>query len=62
MAEFCPKCVRKVFGVKKRDEDFVLSKELCFCEECCEWKHVVIEEKKEYYPYYRTSICRLFYK
>jgi hypothetical protein len=62
MAEFCPDCVRKVFGVKKRDEDFVLSKELCFCEECCEWKHVVLEEKDEYYSYCRSFLFRLFDK
>ena len=45
MADFCPDCVRKVFGVDRRDKDFVLSDDLCFCEECCEWKKVVICEK-----------------
>lgn len=48
MAEFCPECARKVFGVDKRDEDFILSEDLCFCEECCEWKKVVIGERKNY--------------
>ena len=48
MAEFCPECVRKVFGVDKRDEEFILSDDLCFCEECCEWKKVVICERKNY--------------
>ncbi len=46
MAEFCPDCVRKIFEVDRKDEDYVLSDELCFCEECCEWKRVVICEKK----------------
>ena len=30
MAEFCFDCVRKVFGVDKREEDYVLSDDLCF--------------------------------
>ncbi len=49
MAEFCPECVRKVFGVDNKDEDYILSKELFFCEECCQLKRIVIAERKLHY-------------
>ena len=62
MANFCPECVRKIFGVKKKDSDYVFSKELCFCEECCRWKRVVIYEKDtiDYHP--NLWIFKLFDK
>lgn len=45
MAEFCPECIKKVFDIKDNRE-YVLSKGLCLCEECGEWKRIVICEKK----------------
>ncbi len=62
MAEFCPDCVRKVFGVNKKDSDFVLSKKLCFCEECCEWKKVALYEKDRFDFHSNLWIFKLFDK
>ncbi len=64
MAEFCPECLIKVFGVNKKVEDYVLSKELYFCEECCQWKNVVVREKDEFYPNYKylPNIFSFFFK
>lgn len=51
MAEFCLECWNKINGTNDPKSKYVLSKELCFCEECCYWKKVIVAPKKDYYRY-----------
>lgn len=41
MAEFCLDCLNKMNNSSLTEDDVVLSKYLCFCEECCEFKYTV---------------------
>ena len=49
MAEFCLDCWNKINGTDDCERKYILSKHLDFCEECGEWKHVIIMERKAYY-------------
>lgn len=51
MAEFCLDCLNKINGSNHNKHYFVLSKELELCEECGQWKHVVITRRQFYYPF-----------
>ncbi len=42
MAEFCLDCLNKYSNEKLTENDVILSKEPDFCEECCQYKRVVI--------------------
>ena len=42
MAEFCLDCLNKISGTNYTKWDVVLSWRRDFCEECCEFKHVVV--------------------
>ena len=46
MAEFCVDCWNKFTGNNLSANKYVLSEELELCEECGEYQHVVIVEKK----------------
>ena len=46
MAEFCLDCWNEINDSDYKEKDYVLSKELCLCEECGEYKHVIIAERK----------------
>jgi len=48
MAEFCLKCWNKINGTDKPEYEYVMSKEIDFCEECWELKRVVIKERESY--------------
>jgi len=48
MAEFCLECWNRIMGTTDPPKKFILSKELDFCEECCEWKPVIIRVKRRY--------------
>ncbi len=61
MADFCVDCWNKIYGTEKTEKEFILSKELCFCEECCQWKKVIFEVKKDYYEYIFKMVTMPFY-
>ena len=46
MAEFCLDCAAKVFKVSNDEKKYVMSKELELCEECGEYKHVIVRERE----------------
>lgn len=48
MAEFCLDCFNKVSGSAYSSRYFHLSKEPELCEECGEWKPVIICVKRRY--------------
>lgn len=48
MAEFCLDCFNKVSGSAYSSRYFHLSKEPELCEECGEWKPVIICIKRRY--------------
>ena len=48
MAEFCPDCWNKISGSGYNPRCFHLSKEPDLCEECGEWKPVIIRFKRRY--------------
>ncbi len=45
MAEFCFLCWNKINGTDDQEEDYIISDEPDFCEECGQWKPVVIKKK-----------------
>ena len=49
MSEFCLDCLNKISETNYPKSKFIISKDLDFCEECGEWTHVVIVERKWYY-------------
>ena len=49
MAEFCLDCWNEINGTSDPAKKYILSKELDLCEECGEWKNVIIIERKYYY-------------
>lgn len=48
MAEFCPDCWNKLMETNDPKKKFVLSRKPDFCEECRQWKPVIIRVKKRY--------------
>ena len=42
MAEICPECFNKICNKNYTEKDFILSDELDLCEECGQYKKVVI--------------------
>lgn len=48
MAEFCPDCWNKLMENNDPKKKFVLSRKPDFCEECRQWKPVIIRVKKRY--------------
>ena len=42
MAEFCAECFSKIFDEKVTERNYILSKDFDLCEECGEWKRVVV--------------------
>ncbi|MBR1969947.1 MAG: hypothetical protein IKA17_06290, partial [Clostridia bacterium] len=51
MAEFCLDCLNKINGTNHGESYFVLSRDLELCEECGQWKRVVITRRQYYYSY-----------
>ena len=46
MAEFCLDCLNKIEGTNDTEKEYVLTDELELCENCGEWKRVVIMKRK----------------
>ena len=49
VAELCPKCLNELDGTHYPNWWYILSDDLDFCEECCQWKRVVIVERRAYF-------------
>lgn len=48
MAEFCLDCWNKIMGVNDPPGKYIISREVDLCEECGEWKPVIIRIKWRY--------------
>ena len=46
MAEFCLECWSKLNGKNFTEKDYILSGELDLCEECGEWKPVIVRTRR----------------
>ena len=46
MAEFCLECWNKINNSNDTEVDFIISDDLDFCEECGEWKHIIVVARK----------------
>ncbi len=51
MAEFCLDCWNKIMETNDPEKKFVLSRKPDFCEECQQWKPVIIRVRKWYLLY-----------
>ncbi len=60
MAEFCFNCFNKVNEINEPESKYILSEDLCLCEECGQYKRVVME-KKAYYLYRFRFLTVPFY-
>ncbi len=49
MAELCLDCLSEFTGRKEKKRKYVLSKDLDLCDNCGEWKNVVVMTKRAYY-------------
>lgn len=49
MAEFCLECWNRINETNDDEGKYILSKDLTLCEECGEWKNVIVAERKGYY-------------
>lgn len=49
MAELCLECCNKINGTNYNRRKYIISKDLDLCEECGEFKHVIIVERKYFY-------------
>lgn len=49
MAEFCLESWNKINDTNDGERKYILSKDLDLCEECGEWKNVIVAERKLYY-------------
>lgn len=49
MAEICLDCWNKINETEDDAKKYILSKEFDLCEECGEWKPVIIMERRAYY-------------
>lgn len=48
MAECCVECWNKIMNTNDSPKKFVVSRELDLCEECGQWKPVIIRLKRKY--------------
>lgn len=48
MAEFCLECWNKLMDTNDPQKKYILSRELDLCEECGEWKPVILRIRRRY--------------
>ena len=48
MSEFCLDCWNKIMDTKDTKRKFIMSRDLDLCEECGQWKHVIVAIKPRY--------------
>lgn len=46
MSEICLECLNKLLGTKYSKRDFIISNDLDLCEDCGEWKNVVVARRQ----------------
>ena len=62
MAEFCLDCWNKLNKTQFTEKEYVLSKEPDLCEECGQWKPVIVRVRRIPALYtLRTSLCSKFH-
>lgn len=49
MAEICLDCWNKINGTNDSPKKYILSEDLDLCEECGEWKNVIVITRRAYY-------------
>ncbi len=49
MAEFCLKCFNKIHDTNIDERTYILSDYLDLCEECGEWKRIVVCPRNKYF-------------
>lgn len=55
MSEICLDCLNELLGEKYTKKDYLLSKDLCLCEDCEQMKHIVVREKRKFvFPFFRS--------
>ena len=63
MAELCLDCWNKMMDTNEPPKKFIISRKLDLCEECGEWKPVIIRLKTRYiavewFGEIREALCR----
>ncbi len=48
MAEFCLDCWNKINGTSDSSEKYIFSRDMDICEECGQWKPVIIRVKRRF--------------
>ena len=48
MSEICLDCYNEIMGTNESKKMFLISKELDLCEECGQWKPVIIRARTRY--------------
>lgn len=48
MAEFCLECLNEISGTNYTEADFILSRELDFCENCGKMVRVVVKRRRRF--------------
>ncbi len=56
MAEFCLDCWNKRNDTHDTKKDWVISKELDLCEECGQYKHVIVKRRKKFFEFLPVRI------
>lgn len=63
MAEFCLDCWNKLSSKRFTEKDYVLSRKPDLCEECGEWKPVIVRVRRWPWLYvFRSSLRSKFRK
>lgn len=63
MAEFCLDCWNKLNNKSFTQKEYVLSKELELCEECGQWKSVIVRARRFRALYrYRMALYSKFHR
>lgn len=48
MSEICLDCLNKLLGTNYSEREFIISNDLDLCEDCGEWKNVVVSREQGY--------------
>lgn len=63
MAEFCLDCWNKLNKTHYTEKEYVVSRELDLCEECGQWKPVIVRERRFPALYtLRVALCSIFHR
>lgn len=62
VAEFCLECWNKINDTNDDEKKYIISKYLDLCEECGEWKRVIVAERKGYFKRRLKFFLRYMWK